>query len=598
EERIWQQFLAKATDYPDAPIYHFGSYEPKAIRLLSKRNSTDTDWLKKRLININSYVFGKVYFPVRSNKLKTIGKFIGATWTSRDASGLQSLVWRHLWEETLNDEYRQKLLQYNQEDCNAVRLLLDELCKIQLTADSAANIDYANHPKKEATKEGKEIHDQLETILQFAQTSYDKKKISFRQKQQEEHRKRGAPKGHIGYQRVVPEAQNTINLPCREKCPRCEDQILHTSDIFTQKTVIDLFFSEGSCTKTIKKFVGCKGYCSQCRHYYDPDILDEYGEPIFGHGFQSLFGRGLQSWVVYQRLALRMPYESIIQSLEEQFSESMSKATIVRIVKLFAEYYSITGEILAQDLLASPFIHVDETKVNVEGTDHYIWVFTDGNHVVFRWTESRESAIVREFLKNYKGVLISDFYAGYDSVSCRQQKCLVHLIRDLNDDLWKSPFDGEFEGFVLKVKNLLVPILEVASEYGLREEYLSGFRPDVSDFYERNIDNNHYCSELTLKYQKRFKRYRQSLFTFLETDSIPWNNNQAERALRHIVIQASISQTFYKSVVQHYLLLLGLMQSCRCQEKSFLKFLLSGEREIDAFKGTSQLVTSRIVSSQ
>ena len=126
EKRIWQQFLAKAKEYPDAPIYHFGSYEPKALRLLSKRNSTETDWLKKRLVNINSHVFGKVYFPVRSNKLKAIGKFIGATWTSRDASGLQSLVWRHLWEETLSDEYKQQLLQYNQEDCNAVRLLVEE----------------------------------------------------------------------------------------------------------------------------------------------------------------------------------------------------------------------------------------------------------------------------------------------------------------------------------------------------------------------------------------------------------------------------------------------------------------------------------------
>jgi hypothetical protein len=29
--------------------------------------------------NVNSYVYGRVYFPVRSNRLKDIGKFIGAT---------------------------------------------------------------------------------------------------------------------------------------------------------------------------------------------------------------------------------------------------------------------------------------------------------------------------------------------------------------------------------------------------------------------------------------------------------------------------------------------------------------------------------------
>jgi len=98
-------------------------------------------------------------------------------------------------------------------------------------------------------------------------------------------------------------------------------------------------------------------------------------------------------------------------------------------------------------ILKSPFVHVDETKINIQGIDHYVWVFTDGIHVVFRLTETRESTLVQDILNGYGGVLISDFYAGYDSCRCRQQKCLVHLIRDLNDDLWKNPYDQEFEGF-------------------------------------------------------------------------------------------------------------------------------------------------------
>ncbi len=79
---------------------------------------------------------------------------------------------------------------------------------------------------------------------------------------------------------------------------------------------------------------------------------------------------------------------------------------------------------------------------------HYVWVFTDGQHVVFRMTETREADIVREVLADYKGVLVSDFYSGYDGIPCRQQKCLVHLIRDINDDLWKAPFEKELEAFV------------------------------------------------------------------------------------------------------------------------------------------------------
>ena len=62
----------------------------------------------------------------------------------------------------------------------------------------------------------------------------------------------------------------------------------------------------------------------------------------------------------------------------------------------------------------------------------------------------------------YSGVLVSDFYGGYDSVACKQQKCWVHLLRDINDDLWGSPFDVEYETFVLEIKKLILLFL-----YGL-----------------------------------------------------------------------------------------------------------------------------------
>ena len=100
EETIWRQFVEKVSEYPDAPIYHYGSYEVKALTQLGKRYDTAIEKLLQRLNNLNSFIYGKVYFPVYSNGLKEIGKFIGAKWSSPDASGLQSLVWRHQWEQT------------------------------------------------------------------------------------------------------------------------------------------------------------------------------------------------------------------------------------------------------------------------------------------------------------------------------------------------------------------------------------------------------------------------------------------------------------------------------------------------------------------
>jgi hypothetical protein len=153
----------------------------------------------------------------------------------------------------------------------------------------------------------------------------------------------------------------------------------------------------------------------------------------------------------------------------------------------------------------------------------------------------------------------------------------------MNDDLWKSPFDSELEDFVLKVRNLIVPILETVEEHGLKTKKLGKFDTNVNQFYEDTISRV-YKSDLALKYQKRFLRYRDSLFAFLYADNIPWNNNAGERAIRHLAVQRKISGTFFESLAPQYLLLLGIMQTCRFQEKSLLKFLLSKEKDIDQFK--------------
>ena len=59
----------------------------------------------------------------------------------------------------------------------------------------------------------------------------------------------------------------------------------------------------------------------------------------------------------------------------------------------------------------------------------------------------------------------------------------------------------------------------------------------------------------------------------------------AERALRHIAVQRKISGSFSKHGLSVFLILLGITQSCRFQNKSLLQFLLSKEKDIDEFKG-------------
>ena len=254
EERMWHQFLTMIQERPHAPIYHYGSYELQAITKLGHRYQTDVTSLAKRLVNINAYIYGKIYFPLTSNRLKEIGHFLGASWTASNASGLQSLVWRYHWEKTGDLVYQQQLETYNEEDCQALKLLTDVLSIIHDREDAVADIDYYIHSKKSRTSQSvNPLHDELETILKFAHSRYDKHKVSFRKAQQhdntqdvEEHKR--APYTHRKKSR---KPTRTMQIPQVTQCPTCGCTTLSPSNKTTARMLIDLSFTKNGARKSI-----------------------------------------------------------------------------------------------------------------------------------------------------------------------------------------------------------------------------------------------------------------------------------------------------------------------------------------------------------
>jgi len=445
EQIIWDTFVTMVSQSPGVPIYHYGNYEKVAITTMGQRYETDCSDIINRLVNVNTFIYGKIYFPVYSNGLKDIGKFIGASWTSPDASGLQSLVWRYYWEETRAEAYKELLLTYNKEDCDALKLLTNELSEIQHSANTLTDVDFVSHPKKYATETGKEVHAQLETILKFGHAHYDNKKISFRQvhdKDSTGRKKTNYRKGFQGQRKIRPKPTKVVQVPMQEFCSEHPKQRLDPTARISPRLIIDFVLTKHGIRKTITRYWGVIGQCPQCHTDYIPPAQRKYYKNL-------LYGHGFKSWVVYQRVAARVTYNIIAETLKEQFHEKIPATAVLQFMKQFSTYYAKTEELNVQRLLAIPIIHADETPVNTVTGTQYVWVFTNGEYVVFRFRPTREATIVYEFLENYEGVLISDFYAGYDAVTCRQQKCWSHLIRDLNDDLWHSPFDVEFERLVL-----------------------------------------------------------------------------------------------------------------------------------------------------
>src|SRR5262249_12696271 len=70
----------------------------------------------------------------------------------------------------------------------------------------------------------------------------------------------------------------------------------------------------------------------------------------------------------------------------------------------------------------------------------------------------------------------------------------------------------------------------------------------------------------------------------LAPSGVPWNNNCAENAIKRFAYYREDTAGVMKEAgLKDYLVLLSLCHTCRYRGISFLKFLLSRERDIDAF---------------
>jgi hypothetical protein len=195
------------------------------------------------------------------------------------------------------------------------------------------------------------------------------------------------------------------------------------------------------------------------------------------------------------------------------------------------------------------------------------------------YAESREAAIAGDLLEGFRGVLVSDFYAAYDSVPCAQQKCLIHLMRDINEDLHKNPFDSELKEIAGRFGSLLREIVETIDTHGLKARYLTKHKPSAMGFIEHVVGMK-CATEAGLALTKRIEKNKDKLFTFLDYDGVPWNNNNAEHAVRAFTRLRNVMNSSTPKGTREFATLMSIQQTLRYRGMSFLEFLRSGKMDI------------------
>jgi len=264
-------------------------------------------------------------------------------------------------------------------------------------------------------------------------------------------------------------------------------------------------------------------------------------------------------------------------TLEDVFGLSIHKYGLYRLKRYVADIYQPLYAEILQSILKGPIIHIDETTVRLRGQKGYVWVLTTMDNVYYFFKQSREGVFLQEMLRTFSGILISDFYSAYDSIKCGQQKCLVHFVRDIDDDLLKNPLDIELKTMAQEFGTLLRTIIQTVDQRGLKRWYLHKYKRSAVQFLDSSAAAT-FTSELAKKYQKRFQKSGAKMFTFLDHDGVPWNNNNAEHAIKRFAkYRRDADGRFTERTLQEYLVLATVFETCEFNKLNVLEFLLSKE---------------------
>jgi hypothetical protein len=585
EREIWISFIETLTNIDTPQLIHYGAYESTFLKRMKNRyagvvdSSSFVDQLIATSTNLLSIFYAQIYFPTYSNGLKEIARHLGYDWTDKDASGFNALLLRTKWEYTRDPDIQQKLGTYNAEDCEAlekVSAVVSRLCSRQDESvipkdNSIVHIDSMKRESPYRFQKNDFKLPELEYINQSAYWNYQRDKIYVRSSKRLKRVSEIAAKSSdrdLPINKVI-----ECKWPVPARCPKCNNRKVYKW-ARRSKIVQDLKIGPTSIKRWTVKYLYHLYICRQCGSQFNPPQR---------HWTRSKYGANLRSYIIYQIIELHLPQRLVGQSINQLYGFNLGHDVIVNQKMYASRLYNHTYEAILNKIMNGKLIHVDETKISLKGKGAFVWVFTNLEEVAYIHTETREGDVAQSLLKDFKGVLVSDFYAAYDSINCPQQKCLIHLIRDLNDEILKHPFNEELKELVRDFAELAKPMIETIDRFGLKTHFLRKHKIYVERFYKR-LAAHKYQSDIALKYKKRFDRNRDKLFTFLDYDGVPWNNNNAEHAIKAFAtLRKVIGGTSSNRGMRDYLTLLSICETCKYKGISFLDFLRSGEKDIDEF---------------
>jgi transposase len=255
----------------------------------------------------------------------------------------------------------------------------------------------------------------------------------------------------------------------------------------------------------------------------------------------SPFGAELKALVLHLRFSQGIGFKRLKALLADVFGVRISEGALINLIDRAHPAFAAQAERIARDLKAGEAIASDETGLRVGKANRWLWVFHHAASALIVSAMGRGKAVVEAFLGDWRpDYWLSDRLAAQMGWARKgHQVCLAHLDRDLQYaiDCGESVYAARLRGLIARACRI------ARRRHKLADATLKAYAARLDGELDRILGPPPRCRHGE-KLLRLIKRYRQTLFVFLEHRAIEPTNNGSERALRPCVTFRKIVNGF------------------------------------------------------
>lgn len=231
---------------------------------------------------------------------------------------------------------------------------------------------------------------------------------------------------------------------------------------------------------------------------------------------------------------------------------NISKGSIINFMKDFNKKGSYIIKNIESKILNSEIMHTDATTGRVENKNICIRTHSTEEATLLIPTYGKGKKYIEEsnILNRYTGNLVHDHETVMYNYGNKHIECNVHILRYLkgNNENTNNKWSLKMRSLLSELnqyrKNLKSKGIQEIEEPQL-ERYSIRYDEIIEEGYKENKKiKSKYLRQEEQRLLNRLKKYKENHLMFLYDFSVPFDNNLAERDLRHIKMKQKISGHF------------------------------------------------------